>query len=207
LSCEIGLIVSVFVKKFWIAPFLVLGASVLPALEKAFEFQPALLKAIDCQVQVPVGWSVYDQSRPGSPSWVITPDDLGKADYKTGVKIALFEQVESRTGNKASKWVAARVNDKSASLPVISSETGSTNDYFQVRRLVTEEVYSPGRMEYTTNRKLYSWYWNDKQDVVICLEARTPEKSWTAMSAVLEGMGKLEFDVSAWKKKLKISEE
>lgn len=194
-------------KKECLALLFVLWVSILPAAENGLEFQPASLKALDCQVQVPVGWSVYDQSRPGCPSWVITPDDLGKADYKTGVKIALFEKVESRTGNKASKWVEARVSDKSASLPVLSSETGSTNDYFQVKRLATEEVYSPGRMEYTTNRKLYSWYWNDKQDVVICMEARAPERSWKSASALFEKIGRLEFDVAAWKKKLTVGEE
>jgi len=166
-----------------------------------------MLKSIDCHVQVPVEWSVYDQSNQDSCSWVITPDDLNKAHYKTGVRIASFAQVENLSGIKASKWVADRVNDKSASLPVLSSETGSTNDYFQVKRLVTEEVYSPGRTEYTTYRKIYSWYWNDKHDVVICMEARTPEKSWKSLSAILEKIGKLEVDVMAWKKKLKITEE
>jgi len=195
------------VNKIWTVPFLVLWASVLPAVEKDFEFQPAMLKSIDCQVQVPVEWSVYDQSNQDSCSWVITPDDLNKAHYKTGVRIASFAQVENLSGIKASKWVADRVNDKSASLPVLSSETGSTNDYFQVKRLVTEEVYSPGRTEYTTYRKIYSWYWNDKHDVVICMEARTPEKSWKSLSAILEKIGKLEVDVMAWKKKLKITEE
>lgn len=194
-------------KQIWTVPFLVLWVSVLPALENVPAFQSATLKSIACQAQVPVKWSVYDQSNKDCCSWVITPDDLNKADYKTGVKIDVVAQVESRTGSQASKWVAARVNDKSASLPVKSSETGSTNDYFQVRRLVTEEVYSPGRMEYTTYRKLYSWYWNDKHDVVICLEARTPEKSWKSMSAILETIGRLEFDVRAWKQKLTTTEE
>lgn len=196
-----------FVKHIWIVTLLALRASALPALESAFEFQPARLKSLDCQVQVPVAWSVYDQSSQDGRAWVITPDDLKKAHYKTGVRIESLAQVESQTGLKASKWVAARVSDKSASLPVISAETGSTNDYFQVRRLVTEEVYSPGRTEYTTYRKIYSWYWNDQQDVVICLEARTPDKSWGSLSAVLGQIGKLEFDVMAWKKRLATVEE
>lgn len=194
-------------KIIWIAPFLVLWTSVLPALDNAVEFHSAMLKSIDCQALVPVAWSVYDQSTRDRSSWVITPDDLNKAHYKTGVRIESLEQVENRTGIKASKWVAARVNDKSASLPVLSSETGSTNDYFQVKRLVTEEVYSPGRTEYTTCRKIYSWYWNDEHDVVICMEARTPAKSWESMSAILGKIGKLEFDVIAWKTKLAKIEE
>jgi len=197
----------VYVKKTWTVPFLVLWVSVLPASENAFEFQPAMLKSLDCQIQVPVAWSVYDQSNQEGCSWVITPDDLNKAHYKTGVRIEPFARVEFLTGIKASKWVAARVNDKSVSLPVLSSETGSTNDYFQVKRLITEEVYSPGRTEYTTYRKIYSWYWNDKHDVVICMEARTPVKSWKSMSAIFEIIGKLEFDVPAWHKKLTITKE
>lgn len=201
------MIVSLFVKRNWGVSFLVLWASVLPAFENTFEFKAAVLKGIDCQVQVPVAWHVYDQSSLGKGSWVVTPDDLNQAHYKTGVKIDSFVQVESQTGIKASKWVAARVNDKSASLPVLSSETGSTNDYFQVRRLVTEEVYSPGRTEYTTYRKIYTWYWNDRHDVVICMEARTPEKVWKSMSAVLDRIGKLEFDVMAWKTRLASTEE
>lgn len=191
----------------WAAPFLVLWASVLSAAESALDFQPAALKTLDCQAQVPVTWSVYDQSSGESCAWVITPDDLKKGPYRTGVRIEPITQVQSRTGVKASRWVADRVNDKTASLPVLSSETGSTNDYFQVRRLVTEEVYSPGRTEYTTYRKIYSWYWNDKHDVVICMEASTPEKSWKSMSAILEKIGGLAFDVVAWKKKLAVTEE
>lgn len=188
-------------RRFWIAPFLLLWACVLPAAENAGESQSATLTSIDCRVTLPPGWSVYDRSNPACGSWVITPDDLNKADYKTGVSIDSLTQVEKQTGLKASKWVAARIRDKSASLPVLSSETGPTNDYFQMKRLVTEEVYSPGRTEYVTNRKMYSWYWSDKQDVVICMEARTPKKSWEAMWATLESMGKLEFDVAAWEKK------
>jgi len=188
-------------KRFWIAPFL-LWASVLSAEEKAVEVQSAALSSLDCRIQVPSGWSVYDRSNQDCGSWVITPDDLNQADYKTGVSIDSFTAVEKQTGLKASKWVAARVQDKSASLPVLSSETGPTNDYFQVKRMVTEEVYSPGRLEYITCRKIYSWYWNDKQDVVICMEARTTKKAWSATRAIFEKMGQLEFDVIAWEKKL-----
>jgi len=190
-----------------VAAVLVLWASVLPAAEKDPVFKPAKLKAIDCQVSVPFGWSVYDQSTPECNAWVITPDDLDKADYKTGVKIGVIDQVESRTGSKASKWVEARVNDKTTSLPVIRSDAGPTNEYFQVRRLVTEEVYSPGRTEYVTFRTRYSWYWNDQHDVVICVEARTPDKSWSALSEVLGVTEKLDFDVVAWKKKLAATKE
>lgn len=198
---------SVSVKKCRVAPFLLLWACVLSASGSPLEYQPIPLKAMDCRVQVPVTWSVYDQSRPGAGAWVITPDDLNLADYKTGIRIDAFARVESQTGIKASKWVAARVDDKSASLPVLSSETGPTNDYFQVRRLVTEEVYSPGRMEYTTCRMIYTWYWNDRHDVVICMVARAPKKAWASMSAILEKIGQLDVDVKAWEKKLATTEE
>jgi hypothetical protein len=186
------------VKRKWTFPFLVLWASVLSAIARPLENQPLRLKAMDCQVQVPATWSVYDQSRPGAGAWVITPDDLNVADYKTGIKIDALAQVQSQTGVKASKWVAARFDDKSASLPVLGSETGPTNDYFQVRRLLTEEVYSPGRMEYTTCRTIYTWYWNDRHDVVICMVARAPKKEWASMSAILEKVGRLDVDVPAW---------
>jgi len=195
------------VKTNWIVPFFVLWASVLPASEKGVNFQSAALKSIDCQIQVPTKWSVYDQSNRDRSSWVITPDDLNRGPYTTGVRIESLAKVESLTGAKASEWVAARGHDKSTSLPVISSETGPTNDYFQVRRLVTEEVYSPGRTEYTTYRKIYTWYWSDKHDVVICIEARTPGKSWKSMSPILERISKLEFDVPAWEKKLATAKE
>jgi len=195
------------VKKIRTVPFLVLLASALPAAESAFELQPAMLKSLHCRVQVPVEWSVYDRSNQGGCSWVITPDDLNKTHHTTGVSIESFAQVSAQTGIKASQWVSARVNDKSASLPVLGSETGPTNDYFQVKRLVTEEVYSPGRTEYTTYRKIYSWYWNDEHDVVICMVARTPVKSWPSMSTLLEGIGNLDVDVVAWKSKLAITEE
>jgi hypothetical protein len=39
------------------------------------------------------------------------------------------------------------------------------------------------------------------------MEAQTPEKSWSRMAPVLERIGKLEFNVSEWKKKLKKTEE
>ncbi|HNX33738.1 MAG TPA: hypothetical protein PKM57_03870 [Kiritimatiellia bacterium] len=198
---------NAYVKKIWTVPFLLLRACVLSASEQPLEYQPLRLKAMDCQVQVPVTWSVYDQSRPGAGAWVITPDDLTLADYKTGIKIDALAQVQSQTGVKASKWVAARVDDKSASLPVLGSETGPTNDYFQVRRLVTEEVYSPGRTEYATYRTIYTWYWNDRHDVVICMVARTPKKEWASMSAVLEKVGRLDVDVPAWEKKLATIQE
>jgi hypothetical protein len=199
--------VSLSGNRYWTGLFLALWVSAQPAVASDLEFQPSVLKSIDCRVQVPVGWSIYDRSSRDCGAWVITPDDLNKADYKTGVKIDALLQVESRTGVKASKWVAARICDKSTSLPVISSETGPTNDYFQVKRLVTEEVYSPGRTEYTTCRITYSWFWNDKQDVVICMEARAPEKAWKSTSGTLEKIGKLGFDVMAWKKKLATAEE
>lgn len=182
--------------------FLALQAGILFAAAKAVELKTVALGPLDCQMQIPAGWSVYDQSKQGCGSWVITLDDLSKAHYTTGVSIDALAHVESQTGLKPSRWVAARITDKSSSLPVLSSEAGPTNAYFRVMRLVTEEVYSPGRTEYTTYRKIYSWYWNDQQDVVVCLETRTPAKSWTSMSAVLDTICKLEFDVAAWKKKL-----
>jgi len=177
------------------------------AVEKAAEFQANTLASIACSVQIPEKWTVYDRSAQSSGSWVITPDDLNKAHYQTGVRIDVLSNTKINTGVIASKWVEDRIKSKSGSLPILRSETGSTNDYFRVERLVTQEVYSPGRTEYATYRKIYSWFWNDEQDVVICMEAQTPEKSWKKMSSVLEKIGRLRFNVAEWKKRLKKSEK
>ncbi|MDA3923771.1 MAG: hypothetical protein PF904_03625 [Kiritimatiellae bacterium] len=178
------------------------GVGISSAVENSEDFQSFSLKAIDCSIQVPTSWKVYDQSNQSISSWVVTPDDLNKAHYDTGVRVDSLSQVKNKTGSIASKWVADRIKDKSSSLQVLSSESGPTDDYFNVKRLVTEEVYSPGRDIYRTYRMCYSWFWNDKYDFVVCMVMRVPEKSWKSLSPSLEKVEKLDFDESAWKKKL-----
>lgn len=177
------------------------------AAERIVAYKTHTLEAIACSVQLPETWTVYDRSVLGSPSWVITPDDLDKAPYQTGVRINIRSNPTINNGAVASKWVEARINNKTNSLPILSLETGSTNDYLQVRRLVTREVYSPGRTEYVTYRKIYTWFWNDEHDVVVCMEAQTPEKSWKSMSPVLQRIGTLDFKIPEWKKRLSKTEE
>ncbi|MDA3800259.1 MAG: hypothetical protein PF692_14420 [Kiritimatiellae bacterium] len=194
-------------RKKWIILCFILEASILMAVEITQEFNASILKPIDCSIQVPKDWYIIGKSNQTSSSWIITPDDLTIADYQTGVKIDSLSQVKDKTGVIASKWVADRIHDKSTSLKILKSEVGSTNDYFKVKRLSTREVYSSGKTHYATYHIIYSWFWNDDHDIVICMEARTPEKSWVSASTFLEKIGKLEFNVSEWKKKLTKTEE
>lgn len=191
----------------WIILGCIMASSMVSATERKVDFHTNTLNSIFCSVPVPEAWDVYDRSTHASSSWIITPDDLNKAHYNTGVRIDTVSNAKINTGVIASKWVEDRIQNKSTSLPIVSLETGPTNDYFRVIRLVTQEVYSPGRTEYVSYRRIYSWFWNDEHDVVICMEAQTPEKSWSRMAPVLERIGKLEFNVSEWKKKLKKTEE
>jgi len=189
--------------KSWIILGCILAASIVSAVERIVAFKTNTLEAIACSVQLPETWTVYDRSVQAGRAWVITPDDLDKTHYQTGVRIDILSNPKINTGVVASQWVEDRINDKVSSLTILSSEAGSTNDYFRVRCLVTREVYSPGRTEYVTYRKIHTWFWNDEHDVVICMVAQTPEKSWKSMSAVLQRIGSLDFNVSEWKKRLK----
>ena len=182
---------------------LLLGASISVASGKPEEFRAVALESIDCSMTVPVDWTFHTKTNDTHISWVITPDNLNIGPYRTGVRIDSLLKVESRTGTKASKWVDARILNKSTTLEILSSESSSSDDLFKVRRVVTQEVYSSGRTDYTTYRMIYSWFWNDTYDVVICMVTRTPEKSWESMAAILGKIGKLEFDETAWKKKSK----
>jgi len=184
-----------------------LSAGIASAAERVVAFKTNTLEAIACSVQLPETWTVYDRTVQANPSWVITPDNLDKVHYQTGVRIDIRSNPKINCGLAASKWVEARIADKSSSLPVLSVETGSTNDYFRVSRLMTREVYSPGRTEYVTYRRIYTWFWNDEHDIVICMVAQTPEKSWNSMSNVVQRVEKLDFNIPEWKKRLAKTEE